>query len=361
MSRPLRAALLGAGDVARLHADALAAMDGVALVSAADTADPSAFCDRHGIPGRYTSLEEMLRVERPDVVHLCTPPGGHAGQAISCFAAGAHVIAEKPAALSLVEVDAMIDAGRRADRKLAIVFQQRTGTAAAHVRELLRSGRLGRPMVANCQTLWYRDQAYFDVPWRGTFATEGGGTTLGHSIHQIDLLGYLLGDWRSASARMWRRGRETETEDTVTGTLLFDDGVVASVLGTVLAPRQVSAIRIDTDVATVELEHLYGHGHANWRITPLPGHAPDPAWAWPRDEVPSGHDDYLRQIYASLLSGSDLPDIASGPRRSMEIVSAMYASARRNGAEVTAAELAAEPELRGPLFVVPRELRDMAR
>jgi predicted dehydrogenase len=178
------------------------------------------------------------------------------------------VVTEKPAALSLDELDTMLEAAREAGRKLAVVFQQRTGSAAAHVRSLIESSSLGRPLVAVAQTMWYCDDAYYEVPWRGRFATEGGGTTLSHAIHQVDLLAYLLGEWDVVSAHMWRVARNIETEDTVSGVIRFRSGAVATVIGTVLGPRQVSALRIDTSRATVELEHLYGHSHRHWRITP---------------------------------------------------------------------------------------------
>src|SRR4029078_12891340 len=120
---------------------------------------------------------------------------------------GVHVVTEKPAALSLDELDTMLEAAREAGRKLAVVFQQRTGSAAAHIRSLIESSSLGRPLVAVAQTMWYRDDAYYEVPWRGRFATEGGGTTLSHAIHQVDLLAYLLGEWDVVSAHMWRVAR----------------------------------------------------------------------------------------------------------------------------------------------------------
>jgi predicted dehydrogenase len=354
---PLRAALLGTGDVARLHAQALHTLDGVELVAASSRSSAEAFCRQYDIPRAYDSLGAMLEGARPDVVHLCTPPDGHAAQAAEAFAAGAHVVTEKPAALSLHELDSMLAAAQTAGRELAVVFQQRTGSAAAHVRSLLESGALGSPLVGLAQTMWYRDDAYYAVPWRGRFETEGGGTTLSHSIHQIDLMAYLLGDWEAVSARMWRLGRDIETEDTVTGVVRFRSGALGTVLGTVLSPRQVSAVRIDTTVATVELEHLYGHVHENWRVTPVQGAPPDDRWAWPEREVPSGHQDYLVQVYAALLAGEPLPPVAQAPSRAMEIVTALYASAREDGAEVSAERVATDPSLRGPLSVHPFDPR----
>jgi predicted dehydrogenase len=335
--------------VARFHAATLQTLAGVELIAAAGIGNIDAFCQEYQIPHCYDSLDQLLRAEKPDVVHLCTPPGGHASQAVAALRAGAHVVTEKPAALSLQELDAMLEAARAADRHLAVVFQQRTGSAADHVKSSMESGSLGRPLVAVAQTMWYRDDAYYSVPWRGRFATEGGGTTMSHTIHQIDLLAYLFGEWDTASARMWRLARDIETEDTVTGVIRFRNGVVATVIGTVLSARQVTALRIDTSRATVELEHLYGHSHRNWRITPTEGVASDESWAWPEVERPSGHEDYLRQVYAAFAADQPLPAVASAPARAMEIVTAMYASARAGGGEISWERIAAEPALRGPL------------
>ncbi len=354
---PLRAALLGTGAVAHFHASAVETMDGVELVAAASPIGAEAFCQQYQIPHSYDSLAQLLHFESPDVVHLCTPPDGHASQALAAFKAGAHVVTEKPAALSLDELDTMLEAAREAGRQLAVVFQQRTGSAAAHVKSSLESGSLGRPLVAVAQTMWYRDDVYYSVPWRGRFATEGGGTTLSHTIHQIDLLAYLLGEWDAVSARMWRLARDIETEDTVTGVIRFRNGALGTVVGTVLSARQMTALRIDTSRATVELEHLYGHSHRNWRITPPEGVAADERWAWPEVERPSGHEDYLRQVYAAFAADEPLPAVASAPSRAMEIVTAMYASARESGAEVSWERVAADRSLRGPLSAKATDLR----
>ncbi|WP_084106075.1 Gfo/Idh/MocA family protein [Demequina sp. NBRC 110056] len=337
MTTTLRAAIVGTGAIAHAHAEALSAIPGGTLVAVADRdpASAAAFAERFG-GAVHESLEDLLAVERPDVVHICTPPGVHAPQAIAAMEAGAHVVCEKPAALSLAELDRMVEAAGRTGRELAIVFQQRTGTAAAHVKDLLDAGALGRPLVGVCQTLWFRDQAYFDVPWRGKWATEGGGPTLGHAIHQIDLLAYLLGEWESVRADLWRIDRETGTEDSSTATVTFESGAVASVVTSAVSPREVSAIRIDTERATVTVEHLYGHGHDHWRITPAPGVAEDEVarWALPSMEEPSGHVPLLREIYGALAAGEPLPPLAADPARSFEIVTAVYSSAAHDGARV---------------------------
>jgi len=343
---PLRVGIIGTGGVAHLHAAALRERDDALLVAAIDR-DPDRardFADRYGIPTWGASFDDLPAV---DVLHLCTPPGVHAEQAEAGFALGSHVVVEKPPALSLAEVDRMTAAADRAGRRLAVVFQQRTGSAAAHVRGLLRSGALGRPLVARCDTLWYRDADYFDVPWRGRWDTEGGGTTTGHGIHQLDLLAHLLGDVDEVSGQAWRVGREIETEDVSTAVLRFASGVVAVALTSAVSPRQASAIRIDTERATIELEHLYGHGHAHWRLTAAP-HVPAEeaaSWAFPDAETPSGHAAYLDAVYPALASGAPLPEVCAAPARSLEIVAAIYHSSRR-GAPVAIRELRDVPAMR---------------
>lgn len=346
MPASLRCALVGTGAVANLHARAVAAHPRAELVAVTDLEPTAAraFAERHGAPAVHDDLEDLLRAQTPDVVLICTPPAVHRDQAIAALAAGAHVVVEKPPAPSLDELDDMRTAAAAAGRHLAVVFQQRTGTAAAHVRSLLSSGALGRPLLATCQTLWYRDAAYFAVPWRGRWETEGGGTTLGHGIHQLDLLAYLLGEWRTVQARLWRLDRETETEDASTATVLFTSGVVAQVTTSAVSPRETSSIRIDTQKATVTVDHLYGHGHENWRITPAPGFEDEaPAWALPEREERSDHAPLLRDVFDAILDGRPLPDTASDPARSLELVAAVYASAAADGAVVTPADLASHP------------------
>jgi predicted dehydrogenase len=350
---PLRAAIVGTGAIARHHAEALAAVDGVELVAATDAVPGRAaeFAEAHGVPASFDSFDELLADGRADVVHICTPPGAHAEQTLKSFDAGAHVVVEKPPALSLDELDAMVAASERSGRRLAVVFQQRTGSAAEHVRRLLTEGALGRPLVALCNTLWYRAPEYFEVEWRGKWATEGGGTTLSHGIHQLDLLAFLLGEWASIDGRLWRLARDVQTEDLSTAVLRFESGAVASAVTSVLSPRETSSIRIDTERATITVDHLYGHSHANWAITPAPGVEPEPSWDFPEAERPSGHLDLFTQLYPALRSGAALPAVVADPARSFEIVAALYASAAA-GAPVRREELRSLPGI-GASFESP--------
>ena len=198
------------------------------------------------------------------------------------------------------------------------MFQHRFGAGQLRLKSLLELGALGRPLVAICHTTWFRDQAYFDVDWRGRWDTEGGGPTMGHGIHQMDMLLDVLGDWTEVSAVARTQARATRTEDLSLAHVTFAGGAVASVVNSVLSPREESYLRFDFENATVEVTHLYGYGDDDWRITAAPGRERDVLAAWKRGlsgETPSaaegasaeasrsGHAAQLSQVHSALRAG----------------------------------------------------------
>ncbi|OIV35866.1 oxidoreductase [Mangrovactinospora gilvigrisea] len=352
---PLRAAIVGTGGIAKSHLRALRShADRVELVAAVDINGDAAeaFCAAAGGTATpYTDLDAMLAAERPDLVSICTPPTLHADQTATALRAGAWVLCEKPPCPSLAEYDAITaaegaentDEPGRAGPFASIVFQHRFGSGAVHVRRLLAEGALGRPLVAHCQTTWYRDTAYYAVPWRGRWATEGGGPAMGHGIHQNDLLLDLLGPWETVNAMAGRLVHDVETEDVSTALVRFRGGALATVVNSVLSPDEVSRIRIDCELATVELVHLYGHSNANWTITPAPGVPAEQAAAWRNfgADVPSGHGPQLGELLDAMAAGRR--PRASGPdgRTSLEFTTALYKSAF-TGRPVTSGSIGAD-------------------
>ncbi|GAA4618791.1 Gfo/Idh/MocA family oxidoreductase [Actinoallomurus liliacearum] len=330
----IRAAIVGTGGIAGIcHLPALRAEAHRARVVAAvdvDAARVKDFCAAHDVPAAYTDLGEMLAEARPDLVHVCTPPHVHAAQVRACLEAGAWVLCEKPPALSLAEYDAMTAAERDGGPYAAVVYQHRFGSGARHLRRLIADGELGRPLVAVCLTTWYRDQAYFDVPWRGRWDTEGGGPTMGHGIHQMDLLLATLGDWAEVRAMAGRLVRDVATEDASVASVRFENGALASVVNSVLSPREESRLRFDFTDATVELSHLYGHANADWTYTPAP-HVTDEArvaaWRTPDQDLPSSHTALLADLLDAYERGDRPQTSGAGGRRTLELIVALYKSA----------------------------------
>ncbi|MFJ6304016.1 Gfo/Idh/MocA family oxidoreductase [Streptomyces althioticus] len=280
-----RAAVVGTGaSVVGGHLPALRAhADRVELVAAVDV-DPGRLDvfraeAGEGVAG-FSSTEAMLDAVRPDLVLIGTPPSLHREQTVAALTAGAWVLCEKPLCLSLAEYDEIAAAEAVSGAYASVIFQHRYGSGAVRARELIRGGELGAPLVAHCQTTWHRDAGYYSVPWRGRWATEGGGPTMGHGIHQYDLLLHLLGEWEEVQAMAARLVHDTESEDVSTALVRFANGALATVVNSVLSPDEVSRVRVDCADATVELTHLYGHVNDDWVYTPAPHVAEERVAAW---------------------------------------------------------------------------------
>jgi predicted dehydrogenase len=236
------------------------------------------------------------------------------------------------------------------------VFQHRHGSAGLRAADLLGRGVIGRPLVAVCETLWFRPLSYFDPEWRGTWVGEGGGPTLGHGIHQIDLLLHLLGPWRTIDATAVRLDRPVEFEDVSLASVVFESGAVATVINSLLSPRELSRIRIDTSGGTLEVNHVYGYSDKDWTFYPAPdatkaatlgldpgvrksaaaaaassssedAAAADPWIASAGEDVPSNHEAQITHLVDDLLSGRPHSTTLASTRSTMEFVTALYASA----------------------------------
>jgi predicted dehydrogenase len=347
MTDELRVAIVGTGNIARVHARALAAVEtgasAAALVAVTDTDEGQldSFGAEFGVRAAYRDLAGLLSQGQPDLVHICTPPATHYPLALGCLRAGVSVLVEKPPTISLGEFDELAAAdGGDGPPWFATVFQHRFGSGQRRLKDLAASGVLGRPLVAICHTTWFRDQAYFDVPWRGRWDTEGGGPTMGHGIHQMDMLLDVLGEWTEVSALARTQARTMPTEDLSLAHVTFRNGAVASVVNSVLSPREESYLRFDFERATVEVTHLYGYGDADWRVTPAPGCADEvlPAWGHAEHGTRSGHAAQFGRVLAALADGRRPPVGPAEARGTMALVAGIYASAFTK-APVTAGQL----------------------
>jgi predicted dehydrogenase len=329
---PIRTAIVGAGNIATVHhLPALRAhAEDAELVAVVDVdADRAeAFAREAGIPAAFGDLQTMLDTVRPDLVVVCTPPVAHREAVIAALDAGAWVWCEKPPALSLAEYDEMAAHEGASGPYVSYVFQHRFGSAAQRLREHVASGELGEPLVGVCHTLWFRDDAYYEVPWRGRWSTEGGGPTMGHGIHQMDLLLHVLGEWAEVRAMSGTLARDIETEDASFAAVRFESGAIVSVVNSILSPRETSYLRFDFREATVEVEHLYGYRNADWRWTPAPGVDPVRARGWaPEDDLASSHTAQLAQLVRAYRAGRRPAASGDDGRRVLDLTAALYASA----------------------------------
>ncbi len=170
----------------------------------------------------FDDYRQMLASGLIDAVIVAVPHYFHPVIAEEAFAAGLHVLTEKPAGVRASDVLKMNEAARKSGKVFGIMWNQRTNPLFRKAREIVRSGTLGEPKrLVWIITNWYRTQSYYrSGSWRATWAGEGGGVLLNQAPHNLDLWQWIFGvpDEISAvcSEGKWHR-IEVEDDATILG------------------------------------------------------------------------------------------------------------------------------------------------
>jgi predicted dehydrogenase len=332
----LRVAVVGAG-IGALHVGGYNAnpeLFDIRVICDRDLARAAALAEkvtagRPAIHGDYD--DALLGRDDIDVIDICLPPFLHGEAVKRALAAGKHVICEKPLVGSPAEAAELEAAAKASGRALMPIFQARFGNGLARARHLLASGAAGRVFLTTAQTHWTRGPAYYDIRWRGTRAYELGGAFLGHAIHIHDMLTTLVGPVRQVSAMTAIRVNPIETEDCGGAVLEMEDGSIAVLSVTLGSADEVSRLRIMCENVTIESHgEVYASSKEPWVF--LPKAPKDQAWldaalaAAPRG--PEGFAEQFARFHAALASGGPPPVNVAEARASLELVSAIYHSAR---------------------------------
>ena len=185
-------------------------------------------------PVRLTdSLELILQDHEVQAVIVATPPSTHLEICERCFAAGKHVLLEKPIELNLERATRLLELATLAGLQLGVVLQHRFRQASQVLQKLLMDGRLGEIQAASVRVPWWRSQAYYNEPGRGTFARDGSGVLLTQAIHTLDLFRALVGvqSVKSAVVRQTQL-HQMETEDHVSALLVLGNGAPGDLMAT---------------------------------------------------------------------------------------------------------------------------------
>jgi predicted dehydrogenase len=259
--------IVGAGNIAQIHAAAVNAIPGARLVGFLGKTRERA----QALAARFggeASTDAAAFFGRPDlhVVAICTPSGTHAELGVAAAAAGKHVIVEKPIDVTLDKARALIAACRRHGVQLGVIFQSRFLPAVALMKKAIDRGRLGRLYVADAYVKWFRSREYYEAArWRGTRALDGGGALINQSIHTVDLVQYLAGPAASVFGHAARlRHPYIETEDTAVAVVKYRSGAVGVLEGTTsIAPGFSRRVEIHGERGSIVLD---GNDISVWKV-----------------------------------------------------------------------------------------------
>ena len=278
-----------------------------------------------------TDFANILSDPNLDIVDVCLPPHLHLDASLAALEAGKHVICEKPLVTSLAAAERLAVKSAETGRQVFPVFQYRYGLGSAQLLKLIELGIAGKCYAGSLETHWNRDEAYYAVDWRGTWAGEQGGALLGHAIHIHDLVSAFLGPIAGLHAETATRVNDIETEDCAALTLRMKSGALVTSSVTLGAATDSSRLRLMFEGFTVESDHApYAPAAKAWTFqarSPIRQTQIDDAFATVT-APPAGFPGFLTEV-ANAIDGKPsqavtLPD----GRRSVELVTAAYHSAR---------------------------------
>jgi predicted dehydrogenase len=228
----IRTALVGCGKVGRIHAAALARLPLSQFVAVCDhsLARAQAFAQEFGVQA-FDQLPEMLRAARVEALMVATPHPLHPEAAVAAAQAGVHVLVEKPLAPKVADCDRMLAAARAAGTRLGVISQRRLYEPVQRMKQAIDAGKIGRPVLGVVSMFSWRDEAYYaSDPWRGKWATEGGGVLVNQAPHQLDILQWLMGDLEEVSGYWGNLNHPyIEVEDTAVAVLRFRGGGLGTI------------------------------------------------------------------------------------------------------------------------------------
>ncbi|RYH03514.1 Gfo/Idh/MocA family oxidoreductase [Salipiger sp. IMCC34102] len=262
MTHQKTAALIGAGMVARTHVAAIADSKIVRLATICARSPDRAQAlseeatQKTGAPVAFSAdLGAVAADPDIDFAIVLTPPNARAEIIGPLARAGKHILLEKPVARTSEEAREVVDLCRDAGVTLGVVFQHRMRAASQAAAARIRNDDLGALGLVEITVPWWREQAYYDEPGRGSYARDGGGVLISQAIHTIDLALSLAGPVTSVSAMAaTTRFHTLEAEDFVTAGLRFANGAVGSmVASTASFPGAAETITLHFERASLHL------------------------------------------------------------------------------------------------------------
>ncbi|MEA3328942.1 MAG: Gfo/Idh/MocA family oxidoreductase [Candidatus Omnitrophota bacterium] len=224
----LKAGIVGCGNIFLMHAQSLINTPGVELTAVCDVRPFRARKAAKQYNCRcYTNYEKMLEKEKIDVVHILTPHYLHPPMAIQALNKKINVLTEKPVSINPRDGQRMIEAGRKNNVKLGVIFQNRYNPGSQLVKKNLLNGRLGKIRAVKLVVSYHKPDSYYKKSdWKGKIDLEGGGVLIDQSIHFIDVLRWLIDDKvEYVEANIARRMHKSiEVEDLAEGVIKFKKG-----------------------------------------------------------------------------------------------------------------------------------------
>jgi len=173
----------------------------------------------------WTSLDEALSEAAVNLVYVATPVFLHARQTIRSLRAGKHVLCEKPMAMNETEARSMVQLAEETGQTLGVAYYRRTYPKVHRAKQLLETGVIGKPVLAELTSHSWFDAKESDRSWLIDPAMAGGGPLYDIASHRIDLLNFFFGQPLRVSAHLSNAVQHYAVEDNATVMIDYAGGV----------------------------------------------------------------------------------------------------------------------------------------
>jgi UDP-N-acetyl-2-amino-2-deoxyglucuronate dehydrogenase len=333
--------IIGAGAIAEVHARAIDTIIDAKLIGIYDhNPDKTITFSMKYKCTAFESAEELCNDNRIDIVCICTPSGLHLEPSLMAINSGKHCVIEKPIETTLERCDKIIEAGIKHNVMISGIFPMRFSRVNIELKKAIDEGRFGKLVMGDAYIKWYRSSDYYkDVKWRSSFNSSGGGAVMNQGIHSVDLLRWYMGKVDAVCAFTGLVGhKDLEVEDVAVATLRFANGAMGVIeASTAVNPgffrkieimgTQGSAIIEEEKIVAWEFEKekdsdqiirekYSGSNQSGGGVSD------------PKAISDIGHLRQLLDILKSLDNGHPPAVDALEARKAVELVLAIYASAR---------------------------------
>ncbi len=330
----IRVAIVGTGNISRAHIQGyLAFPDRCRIVALCDIIPEKAHAKakEYALDAEvYDNHTALLKRTDIDLVDVCTPPYVHAQIAIDAMEAGCNALVEKPMAASLQECDRMIWTAERTGRVLSSIAQNRFRPPIANLKALLDSGIAGPVKHCQVDSHWWRGHCYYDLWWRGLWSKEGGGCTLNHAVHHIDMLGWMMGYPETVTAVMANVSHDNAEVEDLSVAIMRYPGALATVTSSVVHHAEEQQVVFQCEKARISAPLRAYASTSKTNGFPERNEALEKEIEDFCAKLPAmpheGHTGQIGDVLDALETGRAPAITAQDGRRTIELITAIYKS-----------------------------------
>ena len=259
----IRMGIVGLGDMGLQHAQTILQEVPEVCLAAVATRNAPHIGRLRAMPGGeavrvFDTPAQMYASGEIDAVLIASLHRAHVAQAREAFAAGIHVLLEKPTAVSTLEAHELERAADASGLAFGAMFNLRTNPAYRRMKEIVASGELGAiRRTSMIVTDWFRAQSYYDSgAWRATWRQDGGGVLINQAPHSLDLWQWICGMPVSVRALCaLGRWHDIEVEDDVTACVEYAGGATGTFIACTGEAPGTNRFEISMDGGQLIYEH----------------------------------------------------------------------------------------------------------